>query len=396
MILPTAPILFYNGDLSKIYDTTSAGSSYAYVDGAIDVLSRFERIIIGSPQTDDEIDRTIQILSALRRISPEIKVYGFTSKRDNEAITVWATQEQAWQDTFGNLIDGIYIENFDAIDIGPDGVSNGAWTRADQLLAVIGCHNDGYAVWAESEYPELVLGPASTTETGDNTYLSNLGEDPNIQDVIGVMAYTSELESEAKRDSERAGIALYLRDYAAQDGINLYTAVFHHSPQDAPAPNESPETYVPLDTWKKISDEVTYYGLGGFGVFTSLLGDPGERRWFLTNSNRSYSFVPTSNDANLSYCRLYGKVFPTIYGESISPLLLRYERADTLIAGNPYFTLKGEEEITPDFEGNWELLIAAAPDPGTAYRLELSLDEFTYRPIVKSSVMLIGGESHAF
>lgn len=397
--MKTATLLFYPGNLSTIYDSASASLvPYSYINGAIDVLRRFEKIVIASPQTDLEEDRTFQVLTALKRDAPNIKVYGYTEKRSDEALIIWSLQEISWHDRYGSLIDGIYIANFDAIDVAPDGVSEGAWTRADQNLAVLGCHTHGYAVLAESLYPELTLGGVTSDEDDVTIGTTDIGTHETIQDGIVLLNYTSELSLESRDRSERIGAALFMRDYAAKEGINLFTAVYHHNPLNAPDPFPSSETFVPLDKWFTISEEAQAYGIDHFGVYTTLLGDT-DFRWFYTNLNRSFTFDPRANsgaDPKFNYARVYGSVQPNVYGEEATPIVLRYERSETaVIADESYLNHKGEVEIIPDLYGYWETLLAAAASPGTSYVLRLSLAETRYRDIKKTKTM-IAGNSYEF
>lgn len=384
-MIKTAPILFYIGDLSTLYDTvSSAGVAFTYVDAALDVLTRFERVIIASPATDDEIDRVYNILSALKRHSPAIKVYGYTEKRSDEALSIWATKEQAWKTQFDTLIDGIYIANFDATDAGPATVSQGAWTRADQNLAITGCHNDGYSVWAESLYPELSLGPAGVGDVA-----STLGADESFEDCIVLLPYTSNVSTEDRTAGGRAALAKYVVNYSNKTGINLYTAVFHHDLYGTVI------DYIPINDWLTLQNEAESYGVDGFGAWTSLLGDPSDRRWFLTNQNRSYSFLPTSTDTSVTYARVYGRVLNTESGLVTGPLTLKYRRAAGLLSVHPYLDNRGEITITPDAAGNWETLVAAAASPGTVYTLTL-YNDWCVGPVRKRDVTLIGGTSYEF
>jgi hypothetical protein len=393
-MLTRANILKYLGTLSQLGEA-SGGYGLAYVNAAINVLKRFDKVIINMPSDADEIDRTFSILTALKRIAPNTKVYGWTSKDSGDALIVWTNKEIALHDTFGELLDGIYIANFDATDTGDyTGFNDGTFTRTDQNLAIIGVHNHGYEVFAESTYPELTLGPAlSTGETA-----STLGTHATLQDGIMIKNYMSDEEDEQRGLIARAGVLDYVKGFAEQEDILLYTAVAYRSYDGFGYPS----TYVPIDRWETIREEIDASGIDGFGVDIGNGVGTG-LNWYYTNKNHSLNqFDPRASEDVIGsvenppfyYCRLWGEVLPTVYGEEISPLTIKYRRTSDLIGTVLYLDKSGEVEVTPDDYGYWEVLIAGALTTGTSYSVSISGE--SCGKSVKKTKTLIGGTSVEF
>lgn len=395
-MLPRASVLKYLRPLSGIYNQTGeqADVQYSSVDATLDILKRFERIIIAYPTTSDETERVFQILTALKRIKPSVKVYGHTSKPSGNVLAFWSLQEANWHTTFGTLLDGIYIENFDAKDVADIGAGNGTFNRADQNLAVIGCHNHGYAIYAETRYPETVLGPMTADEES-----TLIGTDPEIEDGIDVQYYMSNVEERQRSKSARLGTLDYIKGFKEQDDINLFaTLAFNSITGQIP----DVETFIPIDRWETIAEESARYGMNGFGVdVDNIITD---YRWFYTNRNNFLNhFDPrASNDIigevenpAFTYALLYGYAMPTAYGDNTAPLYLAYERDEIVVGDNPFFDRIGEMTVEVDEYGYWEVLLAAGPG-GTDYTLELSRDPRFIQSVVKVEATLTAETSTNF
>lgn len=374
------------------------GVELGYLDAAFNVLRKFDRIIFPYPETTELQNYWRQLLTARFREFPNAKFYGYTSKLKTDIFAIWATQENLWNTLYGGLINGIYIADFDAIDedIDTQGLSQGTFTRTDQNLAVTGCHNDGYEVFAESMFPNLTLGGAAIGEADPL-----IGRSLTLQDGIIIKNYTSDVKltgdgflNEQRSRDAREGAARFIKTMSDRGEINLYTALSHHSPHiDIDTSSEA--TYVPLDKWLTISRETEEFGIDGFGVNPTQEYPTVDNRWFSTNKSNSDVWEPRSKDSNLilSYAKLYGFVEPTEPENGIPTFTLKYKRTVDLVNNYPYLEKSGEVEITPDYRGYWEIILAASPDTGTVYTILIDNDSCK---TIRKNVTLIGGTSVAY
>jgi hypothetical protein len=405
-----ANVLKYDGNIRGIYLILGPSAvEHAPIMGQIEILKNFDRIILNYDDDADERDAIYQVISEVKMVDSTIKFYGFTERLEGEIFAAWLAKADAWEAAYGNILDGLYVADFDANDIWPEDYSNvtypigGEFTRAEQNLAILACHNHGYELFAESGYPELTLGPATIGETA-----SLMGINQDYQDGILVKNWFSDrINTPQRAKRTRLGTLAYLKGYKDSLAGNLFTVISYDSGSEYTDP-EGLTDHVPIDHWDVLHREKEQYGIDGFAVLTEE-GNP-SARWFYTNKLREiYRYDPRKsvvvdgittnilfdffNEVSYDYSVLYGNVLPTVQGETVSPITVKYRRSTDLVDGVPYFDKSGEIEVTPYDNGYWEVLLGAALTPGSSYSITVSEEGCRG---VKKTKTLIGGTSVEF
>lgn len=341
-MLDRTNVLIYLGDLATANYTSGTL-------GYLPLLEGIEHLVV-SPDTDPEGDLLFNTLNAVKQVYPDLKIYGYTdlTPAPTTPFSAWLTAYAAWQGSpVFALLDGIFIDHFYA----GEGAATAA-TRVNQNLAVTAAHNDEKVVFGAYVNPEMGFGALSLEGAAQVTCL--LGQNAGFTDLFLLTDYWYDLGSHTLQGATgRRGHLAYLR--AAQENLHLKAAVEVGAGSTA--------TYLDSDVWEDIRQEIDEYDINLLAVSS------GERSlnrdWYWrVNQRGSMTRYPGPD-----YCRLYGELEPTVYGETASATL-SYRRTDFALGDKAFAAPKGEVAVVAAEDGTWEVLLAAQTG-GTKYDLVL-------------------------
>ncbi len=183
MAIKSNNCLFYYQNLVTIGSTNN-------VQGAIGIVQKYNLLIV-KPHVGADLTKLIEIIEACKRINSGFLVYGYTSLGDQTLVSDWEGDVDQWVTDLGDLLDGIFIDNF--------GFDQTLATRTNQNAAVtyvhsltvprpvlVSCSNVVNSLELYTGDPDALLGSSSTIKDGillDGFYFTNaLTDPPTLED----------------------------------------------------------------------------------------------------------------------------------------------------------------------------------------------------------------------